>query len=169
MVNDSGPTPRPIANAEALYQRHLPRLIGIAAAKFHLAEEEVWDIAHEVFLRLVVAEHRLHDEAGWLAVVLFNACRTHLSVAQRHEELLPAPGPRTTDPRPHLENRVLLAQIAEELDARSIDMLRLHFLEGYTAPEIARMRNTTSDYVHKLVHQALAAARGACVRKDVAP
>ena len=156
----------PPVDLDAIYREHADGMVALAVSKFGLPVEVAREIAQEIFLRLVAKDRRVGEYGGWLAVVMLNACRKHLAVTTRRQSLMPAAGPFSVDPRPALEQRLLVAAAMRVLDERSALVLQLHFLEGYTAPEIAALLGTTKDYVHKLVHQALQTARAALPKEQ---
>ena len=154
-----------------LYRRFWPSLVGMAISKFGLDEPVAEEVAQEAFYRLVTSRQAIRDYKAWLAVVLFNTCRAHLDRVAQDGKIKHALAqcPSAEDPRLAFDRQVLVSEVSGLVDARSRRMLRLHYLEGRSASEIAVLEKTTEGYVEKLIHQSLVAARRACQPRETLP
>ncbi len=118
---------------EALVTQNETRLYRAALAILgHPQEAE--DAVQDAFVRyLEKAPAHLDSSAAWLMRVLVNGCKSRLRLAWRRvgplPEALPAPGP---EEREELEE--LFALPPED---RTV--IHLHYYEGYSTAEIARM------------------------------
>ena len=95
---------------------------------------EAEDAVQDAFLRFLErAPDDLENPGAWLTRVLVNGCRSRLRLAWRRvgplPETLPAPGP---------EEREELEELFS-LPPEDRAVIHLHYYEGYSTDEIARM------------------------------
>ena len=159
------PAPRPVLPPDfaALYEEHLPLIVGIAVGRFGISETDAETLAHEVFLDFILKAHRVTSVRAWLVASICNASRYYGRVRARSERLPDTIGEK---PDPHLTR--VLDMWPDQLAAREAIacttarcqlVLHLRYFEGYSIPEIASELNTTEKYAAKLVSECLRQAK----------
>lgn len=120
---------------EALVTQHENRLYRAALAILgdpHEAEDAVQD----AFLRFLErAPGDLENPGAWLTRVLVNGCRSRLRLAWRRVGPLPE---TLSTPAPDPEEREELEELFS-LPPEDRAVIHLHYYEGYSTDEIARM------------------------------
>ena len=158
----SAPLPAP-SPPEAVYVRLFPRLVAMAWARFGVPETVAVDLSHDVFVRWMAGRSRIVNDEAWLAVAMFNECRHYIARCSREREFrrdLPQDAPEAAiDPEPDLHRQLSIGTIVAALDQKTQSVLRMHYLEGRTAGEIAVSLGTTPRYAEKLIHKGLERAR----------
>lgn len=148
---------------DAVYNQNVPLMIGVAVDRFHISESEAQTLAHQVFLAFFLKVDDIRDRRAWFLGAICNACRHYQRMRARDVELPPEitnkPDPefnRITDSLPDtLAGREAFAC----LTSRCQLALRLHYLDGYSIPEIAAQLHITNGYAKKLVARCLRQAR----------
>ncbi len=145
----------------AVYEQHVRLLVGTAIERFQICESDAQALAHEVFLSYFLKSDEVVDPRAWLLSAIYNAGKAYLRTRARHVSLPPEYG-EIPDPCPSQEvipNQLAARQVYCCLTARCQLALRLHYLEGYSVPEIAAELRTTPKYASKLVSRCLRQAR----------
>lgn len=122
------------------YGRHVQRLAFMYMKNIFDAE----DAAQEVFLAYFEKAPRFltaQNEKSWLMRVTANRCRTMLRAKYRQE----LPLPEDLSYLPPEENSLISAMLRLEEKYRL--PIHLHYYEGYSLAEIAKLMNTTSGTV----------------------
>ncbi len=149
---------------DAVYDEHVPLLIGLAVDRFHLNECDAQTLAHEVFLAYFLKAEDVRDVRAWLVGAICNASRQFLRKIAR-EVALPDDIENTPDPRQRPEmwpDQIAAREMFACCTARCQLALRLRYIEGYTIPEIATQLKTTPKYAQNLVSRCLQQARDRC-------
>jgi RNA polymerase sigma factor (sigma-70 family) len=148
---------------EALYEEHVPVMIGFAVKRFGISETDAQTLAHEVFLDFILKARRVTNVRAWLIASMRNASRYYVRVRARSEAL-----PDTFDEKPDPQLARVIDMWPEQLAARQAIgcttarcqlVLGLRYLEGYSVPEIARELNISEKYASKLVFECLEQAK----------
>jgi RNA polymerase sigma-70 factor (ECF subfamily) len=168
------------AALEALLLRYQPHLY-----RFGLRmcgnPEDAGDVAQESLISMARSLREFRGDASvssWLYTIARRFCikkRRRSKFAPAREEPLDAPGidaaQRLADPAPTPEqtaaNRELeraLARAIDALEPAQREVLVLRDIEGLTAPEVARILDTSVDAVKSRLHRARMA-----VRRELAP
>jgi RNA polymerase sigma factor (sigma-70 family) len=159
------PVPSPVMppDFEALYEEHLPLMVGIAVGRFGISETDAETLAHEVFLDFILKAHRVTSVRAWLVASICNASRHYGRVRTRSEALPDSIGEKAD---PHLTRVIDMwpDQLAAReaiacTTARCQLVLRLRYFEEYSIPEIARELNISEKYAAKLVSECLHQAK----------
>jgi RNA polymerase sigma factor (sigma-70 family) len=149
---------------DAVYEEHLSLLVGTAVDRFHISEMDAETLAHEVFLAYFLKADQVNDSTAWLVGAMCNASRYYLRAQARQVELSPEV----------VEQMLTIETVTEQVVARNVLCcltprcqlaLGLHYLEGYTVPEVATELRTTPLYAHKLMIRCLRQARRRCKKK----
>ncbi len=163
--NELVPAPGPDVPLDftALYEEHLPLMIGIAVGKFGISETDAETLAHEVFLDFILKAERVTAVRPWLVASICNASKYYGRVRARSEAL-----PDSIDEKPDPQLARVVDMWPDQLAAREAIacttarcqlVLRLRYFEGYSVPEIARELNTSEKYAAKLVSECLRQAQ----------
>lgn len=146
---------------DALYDEHVPLLIGLAVDRYHLSEADAQTLAHEVFLAYFLKAEEVRDVRAWLVGAICNAARQFLRRTGR-DVALPDDLAKTPDPRympDSLPDQIAAKEAFACCTARCQLALRLRYIEGYTIAEIAAELKTTPKYAQNLVSRCLQQAR----------
>ena len=145
---------RSAADWEQLVTRQENRLYRAALAILG-SIPEAEDAVQDAFLTFwEKAPEDLRDEGAWLMRVLVNRCRSRLRASSRRETLplweeLPAPEP---------EERSLLEELSA-LPPQDRAVIHLHYYEGYSTDEIARILGCRPGTVRSRLSRARARLR----------
>jgi RNA polymerase sigma-70 factor (ECF subfamily) len=157
------------AALEALYDRHAPRLFGLALRILQepsAAEDAVQEAFLRAWRRADTYDARRGEVAAWLAAIARNTC---LDVVRR-QRLKPAPfdpddddlprdyGDPVTDVAATVEERSRAAQVRRALAALSAEqrqVIELSYFAGLTRREIAARLDVPEGTVHTRARLAL--------------
>jgi RNA polymerase sigma factor (sigma-70 family) len=146
---------------DAVYNAHVPLMIGIAVERFQISQTDAQTLAHQIFLIYFLKPDDVKDARAWFVGAISNACRQYLRNRERDVSLSPE---MVNQPDPEfsvdwLPNRLAARQAFACLTSRCQLALHLHYLEGYSIPEIAAQLHITPAYAKKLVSRCLQQAR----------
>ncbi len=144
---------------DAVYNEHVPVMIGVAVDRFHVSETDAQTLAHQIFLTYFLKPDDVRDKRAWFVGAICNACRHYLRVRER---VVALPPEMVNEPDPEFEsfpNRLMAREAFGCLTSRCQLALQLHYLEGYSIPEIAAQLHITNAYAKKLVARCLQQAR----------
>jgi RNA polymerase sigma factor (sigma-70 family) len=149
----------------AAYRVHCGVLEYIAARKFHVPDDDVRGLIHDVFLAFIRNRARIEDERSWLVGAMCIECRLYWRARGRDEVLCDLdenaePAALARD----LSARVDASNVLRHLPRRCRELLRLRFFEEFSSAEIARHYATTVDYARKLVYRCMLNARSIFTR-----
>jgi DNA-directed RNA polymerase specialized sigma24 family protein len=142
-----------LTSAAELYMHHYAMLANVAITRYRLNRDEVQNVIHDAFALYLVSPTVIQNPRAWLVGVLCNLCREHWRYARTEFPLGEQP------PLPDVEHKILSTQLLAQLPASSQRVLRLHYIEGLTAAEIASHLNTSLRYAEKMIHLGLRRAR----------
>ena len=148
---------------ERLYVRHRDRVFRLALR--HGAGDSAWaeDVTHDVFVRLLGAIDRLHDEdelGGWFYRVTINRCLSKLKRDRLLQSLVTLFGAFPTLPPTPEHSALARSDLRRTLEAvrslppkERVAFSMLH-LDGKSQNEIAEIMGHSKGYVSKLLHRA---------------
>jgi RNA polymerase sigma factor (sigma-70 family) len=146
---------------DAVYNAHVPLMIGIAVDRFQISQSDAQTLAHQIFLVYFMKPEDVKEPRSWFVGAISNACRHYLRTRARDvalpEEMVNEPDPEF--PADWQSNRIAARQAFGCLTSRCQLALQLHYLEGYSIPEIAAQLHITPAYAKKLVSRCLQQAR----------
>jgi RNA polymerase sigma factor (sigma-70 family) len=144
---------------DAVYEDHLALLVGTAVDRFHISEMDAETLAHEVFLAYFLKADQVNDSTAWLVGAMCNASRYYLRTQARQVELSSEVVSQMVTGENVTEQEVVAREMLCCLTPRCQLALGLHYLEGYTVPEVATELRTTLVYAHKLMIRCVRQAR----------
>ena len=146
---------------DAVYNAHVPLMIGIAVDRFHIEQSDAQMLAHQIFLVYFMKPEDVREARAWFVGAISNASRQYLRMRARDVALPPeiVNEPDPEFPADWLPNRMAARQAFGCLTSRCQLALQLHYLEGYSIPEIAAQLHITPGYAKKLVSRCLQQAR----------
>jgi RNA polymerase sigma factor (sigma-70 family) len=148
---------------DALYNQHVPLMIGVAVERFRISESDAQTLAHQVFLAFFLKFSDIRDVRAWFLGAICNACRHYLRLRSRDVELprdlLDKADPEFARITESLPDTLAGREAFGCLTSRCQLALRLHYLDGYSIPEIAAQLHITPAYAKKLVSRCLRQAR----------
>jgi RNA polymerase sigma factor (sigma-70 family) len=145
-----------VADVYVAYRHFLVRL---ARGEFRVPEEDAEAIVHEIFVSYIRGGRSVADRRAWLVAAVCNASRTYWRRRAKFSDAAGRDGNDDGDAARRVENTTRVSQILRRLSDRDQRILRLHYLEGHSAGEIARILDTTPRYAEKLLHLSLTRAR----------
>lgn len=144
-------------------------IFAVVTRKFRIPDADAEAITQEVFLSYLAQPQAILNARAWLVAVACNMSRHYWRVRRRSESIFSEldddaaaaeTGPESMITRRHVE------QVLDAVGDQSGEVLRLHYLEGYSAPEIASRLETTPRYAEKMIHRALKKARATEVKES---
>ena len=169
MTNETQP-PEPEAPGDtiaAAYLLHFDILEYIAVRKFHVPDDEVRGVIHDVFLAFMRNRARIQDERSWLVGAMCLQCRLYWRARGRDDVLCDLD--ESAEPPALAEDlgaRVDASNVLRRLPQRCRELLHLRFFEEFSSEEIARRYATTVDYARKLVYRCVLNARSLFARRN---
>lgn len=157
--------PRPAF--DDLYGTCEPLLRKIAIRKFGVPPRDAEDLVHDVFATYLANRANVFDPKAYLIGAICNASRQYW----RKDEASPfcdAPDECAAAPDEALTNGVirnlLVGATLRQLGERCRETLQRFYLRGETTLEIARSRDTTSNYICRLLNYCRNRARALYAR-----
>jgi RNA polymerase sigma factor (sigma-70 family) len=140
----------------ATYRRQATALRELAERKFRVPHGEAEALVNDVFTTLMLRPETVRDPEKWLVGAVCHACRDYWRKNNRTEPL-PADidqysDPASSDPEGRLIRHLTLAIALSHLGQPCMEVLRLHYAEGYSAPEIGRRLRKSGGAVKQLLH-----------------
>jgi len=148
---------------DAIYNDHVPLMISLAVDRFHISETDAQTLAHQVFLAFFLKVEDIRNHRAWFVGAICNAARHYLRLRARDVELPPEIADKA-DPEfarimDSLPDTLAGREAFACLTSRCQLALHLHYLDGYSIPEIAAQLHITPAYAKKLVARCLRQAR----------
>lgn len=147
----------------ATYDAHYDLLRFIATQRFHVPAADVRPIIHDVFVAYLRHRANIGDSRLWLTEAVRNACRNYWR-DRKTAEPLPLD---VMDARQFVDDvaaRVDVARLLSGVPVACRMLLRLRFVEGLDAAEIAARCSIEPGNARIRVHRCLKAARAALAR-----
>ncbi len=147
-----------------IYRARFGPLVVSAIVKFRLRPEIAVELVQNVFLRYFSGRYAPRNAKPWLAKAVFRECVEYKESPAFREEALGGSGDlpdASHDPTADLERRILVGQAVGGLENRSREVLHLHYIQGFTAREIAKRLGTTESYTENLISKGLREAKEA--------
>jgi RNA polymerase sigma factor (sigma-70 family) len=148
---------------DAVYNQNVPLMIGVAIDRFRISESDAQTLAHQVFLAFFLKVDDIRDRRAWFLGAICNASRHYLRTRARDVELSPEfeekADPEFARIMDSLPDQLAAREAFSCLTSRCQLALRLHYLDGYSIPEIAAQLHITAGYAKKLVARCLRQAR----------
>ena len=148
---------------DAIYNENIPIMLGIAIDRFRIPETDAQTLAHQIFLVFFLKPDDVRNQRSWFVGAMCNACRYYVRCRERDVPLSPdmlnEPDPEFATILDSLPNRLAAREAFACLTSRCQLALQLHYLEGYSIPEIAVQLHITPTYARKLVTRCLRQAR----------
>jgi RNA polymerase sigma factor (sigma-70 family) len=152
-----------VVRFETIYTAYVPLLRKIAMRKFGIARGDAEALVHDVFATYLANPANVRNLRPYLIGAICNAARQHLR-RDAAEKALFCDGPvcaATPDGElveGVIRNIVLSATLAQ-LGPSCRETLRRFYFAGESAPAIAQSRNTTANYVLRLLNYCRNRAR----------
>ena len=148
---------------DAVYNEHVPVMIGVAVERFHISQSDAQTLAHQIFLTYFLKPEDVRETRAWFIGAICNASRHYLRMRERDVALPPEivnePDPEFASIIDSLPNHIVAREVFGCLTSRCQLALHLHYMEGYSIAEIAAQLHTTPNYAKKLVGRCLKQAR----------
>lgn len=145
-----------IVSFDEAYRMHADFLREIAEKKFRVPTADAEGLVNDVFTSYLLRAQFIRDTRRWLIGAVCHASRGYWRTAFRTEPLPPdideMPDPLGLDLEDKLINSLTLALAVNQLGTKCRATLRMYYMEGYSAAEIAEELGTTTGYVMQLLH-----------------
>jgi RNA polymerase sigma factor (sigma-70 family) len=154
--------PSPDEEIAAAYREHFGVLEYLAIQRFHIVEDDVRGVIHDVFLAFIRNRHRIHtDERAWLVGAMCIQCRLYWRARGRDDVLCALDDESLDVPSvaADISTRIEISSLLRRLPRKCRELLRLRFFEEFSSEEIAKRFETTTDYARKLVYRCMSSAR----------
>jgi RNA polymerase sigma factor (sigma-70 family) len=168
MRDTTAPLTVPPDRAAAAYGAHHKVLRYVGSQKFHIPDEDVEDVIHEVFLAFMRNEAKIacteRDERSWLVGAMCNASRYYWRKRRGDE---PQPDEEPIDPARLADEAItrgILRNVLDRLPERCRAVLWRRYGEEYTPREIGEAESLKRGSAKNLISKCLLAAR-ACLRR----
>ncbi|MEO8216781.1 MAG: sigma-70 family RNA polymerase sigma factor [Acidobacteriota bacterium] len=144
---------------EEVYRKHYTLLLYISCRKFRVPPGDAENLIQEVFLSFLSTAKEIHDVRSWLVGSISNASRQYWRSRGRTEPL-----PDDLEQREEFISsglaetvalRITIRETMSRLHSKCREALRLHYFEGWSAPEMARQFSTSNRSAEKLIHKCL--------------
>lgn len=160
MIGDAAPaqtvpTAGILEAVESAYHDYAQMLRSVSLRKFGIPESDVDSVVQEVFLSYIVHVDAVQDVRAWLFGAICNASRAY---RRKHPatEALPADFELASrDCEYDLATRITVRETLARLRPKCRETLRLHYILGNSAREVAETLSTTRRYAEKLIHNCL--------------
>lgn len=153
------------SDTEDLYEEYYPLLHTIVTTRFSIPVEDASGIIHDVLLSYLRSRETIRSERSWLLSAICNASRGYWTRRGEREDVTDSLDsgvgvvePVGADTAEQIGLRLTATRILEGLSENDRELLRLHYLEGYTSVEIAERLNLTGGNVRKRLHDGLVRA-----------
>ncbi|HEY2323638.1 MAG TPA: sigma-70 family RNA polymerase sigma factor [Thermoanaerobaculia bacterium] len=147
------------------YEDHYRVLEYIAAQKFHVPDEDIRPLVHDVFLAYIRNRSRVRNARAWLVGATFNSCRLYWRERGREDDVCGYGKPLDAAAAAEdLTARVDAGTVLRRLPRQCREVLHLRFYEEYSSEELARHFATTVGYARKMVHRCVRNARALLTR-----
>lgn len=161
-------TPRTAEEIETVYRLHFNLLRYLACQKFRIPEGDAENLIQEVFVAYLSTAADIRNVRSWLVGAMCNASRNYWRGHGRVEGL-PANFRKQRDPFAEeldetVATRITIRETLSRLHQKCRDTLRLRYLEGCSAIEVAQHLDTTNRYAEKLIAKCLKRAHEIYVR-----
>ncbi|MEO8215795.1 MAG: sigma-70 family RNA polymerase sigma factor [Acidobacteriota bacterium] len=142
---------------EKAYREYRDLMMTIARRRFRIPPDHVLELVHDVMVSFLRCRNQIQNPQRWFVGAICNASRSWWTArdGEPHFGEMTDETRNLADPVGVMERRVAIGNLLATLSERHRDILDLHYLQGYTAREIAVRYNTTPKYVAKLIHQGL--------------
>jgi RNA polymerase sigma factor (sigma-70 family) len=152
-----------VAAVDDLYTRHAPLLRYIAFTKFHVPNEDVDGLVHDVFATYLANPTSVRSPRPYLIGAICNAAR-HYWRNRKNEEAALSRADLVLAPERELivdalGRKLLIASMLSRIGSKCHELLRRYYLDGESTSSIASSRETTTDYVLFLLHRCRKNAR----------
>ena len=141
---------------EAIYAAYVPLMRRIATRKFGVPRADADSLVHDVFATYLVNPGNVRDLHPYLIGAICNAARQYQRRGQREEAYFCGMAVCEATPDNELLDEVIRNSVVNAILPRLGDScretLRRFYLLGETAPVIARSRNTSANYILRLLH-----------------
>lgn len=138
------------------YRKLATLLRQVAEKKFNVPSHDAEALVNEVFTTYILRRESVRDPERWLVGAVCHASRGYWRKQSRTEPFPPDiaeyADPATNEEEERLVSKLTLALALSRLDCRCHELLRLFYLEGYTAAEVAARFGTTRAYAAQLLH-----------------
>ena len=142
---------------EKAYREYRDLMVTIARRRFRIPPDQVLELVHDVMVSFLRCRDQIQNPQRWFVGAICNASRSWWSDrdGEPHFGEMTEEARNPGDAVGTIERRMAVGTLLATLSERDRDILDLHYLQGYTAREIAAKYKTTPKYVAKLIHQGL--------------
>jgi len=144
---------------DRLYSTHAARVRRIAASM--VAGRDVDDLCQEIWLRIwteISADPRRETSRSWIDTIATDTCRRHRRDTARRQTVPIADHHMLTTEQ--IEDRLDLERLISHLSPTQQQIVRLHYVDGYTVSEIANRLSLPPGTVKSHLYRARRKMKG---------
>lgn len=144
------------------FRERSTRLIAIAVRQCHMQPQVAAELVQVVLTRFLSGKYAPDHEQAWLAKAVVRECVSYNERLARREIYVGASCdlPHAVhDPRAQVDAEILVNELVTGLESRSAEVLHLHYIQGFTAREIAEKLDTSESYAENLISKGLREAK----------
>lgn len=154
------------ARFEAIYATYLPLLRKIAVRKFGVPTADAENLVHDVFATYLTNPDNVRSLHAYLIGAICNAARQYHRRGATERSLFCGSSACLATPDNELADgvirNVVIGTTLARLGPSCRDTLQRFYLAGETAAAIAQSRNTSANYILRLLHYCRSRARALC-------
>lgn len=148
-------------HAASLYTTHYRLLWSVASRKFGVPTTDVPELIQDVMISFLANSTTIRSPEKWLVGAICNASRRYWRQRSQDDVFQDEPDAAETIPSSYqspddrMANGLTAAIVLDQISPRCRETLRLHYYEGFSAPELASAFSTTRRYAEYLIHKCL--------------
>lgn len=147
--------------ARELYEEHYQFLLALALKKYDLPHDDAAPLVHDVFVNFLASRRPIDEARAYLVVGVCRACsdywrRRRREITQPDEYF---DGASCGGAEDELVTRLTVQAALRQLRSKCRQTLRLYYVEGHSAKEVATEVGTTRRYAEKLIMTCLGKLR----------
>jgi len=147
-----------VLTPEEAYRQHYRFLVNLAIRKFGVPLSDAETLAHEVFVNFLASPTEIGHAKSYLVIGICRASKDYWRRENRNvsDAFLEARvDPTSAEISASFVRQMTGQEILRGLHDRCRRTLRMYYVDGYTAREIAELQATTQRYVEKLIGKCL--------------
>lgn len=147
-----------VLTPEDAYRQYYRFLVNLAVRKFGVPPTDAESLAHEVFVNFLASPAPIGHAKSYLVIGICRASKDYWRRENRDVSdvfLEARADPKSAEVSTGFVRQMTGDEILRGLQERCRRTLRMYYVDGYTAREIAQLQATTQRYVEKLIGKCL--------------
>lgn len=144
-----------------IYEEHYQFLLALALKKYDVPQDDAAPLVHDVFVNFLASRRPVVEARAYLVIGVCRACSDYWR--RRRREVTQSDGYFDRVSCGGIEDEVVVRLTVQaallQLRSKCRKILRLYYLEGHSAREVAARVGTTRRYAEKLIMTCLGKLR----------